>query len=221
MRSILRFFLLQHIHAMTKRTTLQLHSILVKQWPTLLVKGSFLYFPRSSHVLNGFVLDSSRWQKGDFYVYALAQPLYYPTENLNLGLAEKLEPANIRLNWNMSDPSLKEEVIQKIQTIGIRYIESHRTVEQMLKRELAPPNRGTQCREHPFTLMMLGRYAEAAALLESTLSLYSPEIQWHREARDLDEQFIDLCRHHSHLVPERLAEIENETWTRIFSNAYL
>jgi hypothetical protein len=178
--------------------------------PEFRQKKALFYIAPVDRILRAVHFDSSRWSALDFYVNVFFQPLYIPSEHLNLTNGFRLMPRERGKNWNVDDSVLQEELIERLTTEALVFLKKYIRVEDVLEYQNIQPNSDSVPRDFSFSLAAAGRFDEAANYLERGAELLDVSIEWQHARKLADLELASMCRSNPSMVNGRLAAYELE-----------
>lgn len=145
---------------------------LLPSLPDFCVRGNLICEVPVGNILRAFLFDSSGFSAATFYPQAFVQPLYLPEGQLTLTPGKrftgpwKFEPG--------SETQLSRKLIHEIHEVGLPFLRSHRTPEDMVREAKANP--GINVNPHvrrrlAYSLLLLGRNDEGLDELDRLLSM--------------------------------------------------
>ncbi len=193
-----------------KITQLKLFSAdLQLRCPELRQKKALFYFTPVDRILRGIYLDSSRWNGSEFNVNLFFQPLYVPSENINLTNGFRLMPYDKSKNWDVGDSILLKEAVERIATEGLDFLNKYKCVEDVLMYPHIQPTPISVPQDFSYSLAASGRYLEAANYLECGARLLDVTIEWQKARKLVDLELASLCKNNHSLVDIRLKSYEH------------
>lgn len=81
-------------------------------------KGGLVYANPIAETLRGLLFDSSRYDRKEFSVHVFVQPLFVPSENLNLDFGFRLS----NFDWNLEDPSIFDKLKLEVRNHALPFL---------------------------------------------------------------------------------------------------
>ncbi|MEM0503966.1 MAG: hypothetical protein QXT58_04580 [Archaeoglobaceae archaeon] len=190
-----------------------------------LKRSSCLYATPVEMILRAFYFQTSYLDPEAFTVWAFAQPLYVPYENIVLNIGGRLGWLwrdkdiwwRIQLGDADSERNTMQDVLWYIQKVGLPFIESMQTPKDIIywiRKKSGNPDDEHYQEVVAYSYVLLGDYKRALHIVDrliSTLNRHKEDYPWMFEMEERVNLIKDLLQQSPEAAIQQLREWRN--WT--------